>query len=170
MPARLPVEHSERFAELLTWLYERSPIQVSNEELVEGTGIPARSLYRHLKRMEELSIIVVDRTSEFGHGRLFNRYTVLVDPDTWRARAAATLADRRKREREEKRRDAAALRTEAQIAAANERAAAEIRAAAEMFAYPDPVILHAEESVRRAAFGDGGTDEELIDAWIGGAS
>jgi len=145
----LEVEHSERFAYLLQWLADRSPIQATIEELVEQTGVPARSLHRHLRRMEDLSILVVARASEFGRGRLPNRYTVIVHPEEWQKRSAATLEEEKRRRAARAKKDAQMLRTEAAIAAANERAAGEIRAAAEMFANPDPVIIRAEESIQR---------------------
>jgi len=163
------VEHTKRFHDLLGWLWGHGTegVAIGYEAMSEQTGIPERSLGRHLSRMEELSLIVVDRPAAIGEGRAYNHYRAIVTPDTWRTRSQQALrAERRQKDRA---REAArrAHKSQAQAAKVQAEAAAELHAILETLDAPDPLIVELEASVTKKMLGDP-TDDDLIDAWIGG--
>lgn len=164
------VEHTPRFYTLLAWLNEQGPagIQIKSDLLAEATGIPERSLHRHLKRMEELHLIVVDRPATLGGGREANIYRALVTAPTWRSRSQALL--RTEEQKKKKAREAATKARRSQEAAVAQAAAnaVEMRAILDTLDAPDPLIVELEQSVTKKMLGDP-SDEDLIDAWLGGS-
>lgn len=161
------VEHTARFMDLLAWFNEHGPIQIDTVTLAERTGIPERSLLRHTKRMEALALIVIERPAGFGVGREANRYRAVVTPDAWRRRSQETLRAQAKAARKEREARAKRLRSEAEVAAVNEAAATELSRILETLDAPDPVIVELERSIVAQMTGDP-SEEDLVDAWLGG--
>lgn len=162
----VPVERSPRFREVLDYIHTHGPLQMPFEELVEAVGVPERSLHRHLRRMEELGLVIVDRSAMFGEGREPNRYRAIVTPKQWDERMRATLAEDERAKARERDRRRRALRSEQDAALAAEAAQAEMLRMVEELDQPDPIIVQIEETLALNILGI--EDADLVDAWLGG--
>lgn len=165
----MKVEHTARFLDLLSWFHDQGEtVQIGTDALAEAVGIPERSLMRHLRRMEDLNLIVVSRPSSIGAGRECNIYRPLVTAATWKRRSQEALrAEQRAKDRA---REAArrAHKSQAKAAQVAAQAAEELRAIVETLDAPDPIIVELEQSVVKKMLGDP-SEDDLIDAWLGGS-
>lgn len=77
------MEYGERWTDLLRY-FERHDgnVQARVPDLADALGWPTRTLLRHLSRMEQLRVITVTRTGEFG-GRYPNTYTLNMTVEDW---------------------------------------------------------------------------------------
>jgi hypothetical protein len=116
--------------------------------------------------MEELGLVIVDRSAMFGEGREPNRYRAIVTPSQWAERMRATLADDERAKARDRERRRRALRSEQEAALAAEAAQAEMVRMVEEIERPDPIIVQIEETLALNILGL--EDADLVDAWLGG--